>query len=228
MPARMPPFGSAEFKRTKVTMFLRKQFVTAGTYQMLAAAVAHELSHVVLNSIGHPLRTEEEAVDLTAMILGYRDIYVETAFVGDQRRQQLGYLSSDEVRYAAAVIARAEHEVRSAPISAGDTRRTERRLAAWMHRWWRVSLIAATSAIAIGCTFLMFWIPASHAPANLPGDDTIVKPAATAISDQTPPAEVTGSTSRLSAVPLPHLRPHAKPHSSNKAASSADTSLAPH
>jgi len=41
--------------------------------------IAHELSHIVLSEIGHPLADSEEAVDLTAMLLGYRDIYVATA-----------------------------------------------------------------------------------------------------------------------------------------------------
>ena len=41
--------------------------------------MAHELSHVVLDSIRHELRQQEEAVDLTAMHRGYGSFYFHGA-----------------------------------------------------------------------------------------------------------------------------------------------------
>jgi len=45
-------------------------------FNWVVAGFAHELSHVVLFSIGHGLQHEEKAVDLTAMILGYQQFIV--------------------------------------------------------------------------------------------------------------------------------------------------------
>jgi hypothetical protein len=41
-------------------------------FSWVVAGFAHELSHVILLSIGHRLRHDEKAVDLTAMVLGYQ------------------------------------------------------------------------------------------------------------------------------------------------------------
>jgi hypothetical protein len=50
----------------------RKDVLETKPFSWIVAGFAHELSHVVLFSIGHPLQHEEKAVDLTAMILGYQ------------------------------------------------------------------------------------------------------------------------------------------------------------
>jgi hypothetical protein len=79
-PKQMPRLGTAEFQRTLVTIFLRKSFVNSHYFEEVAIAIAHELSHIVLFGINHPLQDCEEAVDLTAMLLGYRDLYVAGSF----------------------------------------------------------------------------------------------------------------------------------------------------
>jgi hypothetical protein len=63
----------------------------------VAIAIAHELSHVVLDSIRHPLFREEKAVDLTAMLLGFRRLYLSGAHT---EKGQIGYLSEAEVNLA--------------------------------------------------------------------------------------------------------------------------------
>jgi hypothetical protein len=96
-------------------------------FEKVVMAIAHELSHVVLDAVGHRLRECEEAVDLTAMLLGYRDVYLagseylevrpasawesfrlslRSRFLGVQTRtfQSLGYLTPEEVRYAAVAL----------------------------------------------------------------------------------------------------------------------------
>jgi hypothetical protein len=50
---------------------VRRDLLETKPFGWVVAGFAHELSHVVLFSIGHPLQHEEKAVDLTAMILGY-------------------------------------------------------------------------------------------------------------------------------------------------------------
>lgn len=76
-PVPMPLYGSQEFKSTRITVYMRKSFLEEMPFQGIVCMMAHELSHVVLDGIGHSLRRQEEAVDLTAMILGYRDLYLQ-------------------------------------------------------------------------------------------------------------------------------------------------------
>lgn len=101
MPANMPLYGSSEFKTLSIRMFLRKDFLEANSYDKIAIAIAHELSHVVLDSIHHPLRTEEKAVDLTAMLLGFSRLYMVAAHTSKGR---LGYLTSSELSVATRIL----------------------------------------------------------------------------------------------------------------------------
>lgn len=101
MPAKMPFFGSSEFKMLSIRMFLRKEFLEANTYDKIAIAIAHELSHLVLDSIHHPLRKEEKAVDLTAMLLGFSRLYMSAAHTS---KGTLGYLTSSELSAAVRIL----------------------------------------------------------------------------------------------------------------------------
>jgi hypothetical protein len=122
-PKPLPRFGTEAFKKTLVTVFLRKSFLAESDFESVVMAIAHELAHIVLFGIGHPLEQEEVAVDLTAMLLGYRDFYLAgchreirpksalTRFFqrhieGVERRtfQTLGYLTPEEVRFAAELL----------------------------------------------------------------------------------------------------------------------------
>src|SRR5450759_2923148 len=75
-PTDMPLFGTTSFQQLIITMYLRKSFLETGCFEEVVCATAHELCHIVLDAIRHPLRQQEEAVDLTAMLLGFRDFYV--------------------------------------------------------------------------------------------------------------------------------------------------------
>jgi hypothetical protein len=77
-PKRMPSYGTSEFRSTRVVVSARRDLLETKPFGWVVAGFAHELSHVVLFSIGHPLQHEEKAVDLTAMVLGYRT-FVESA-----------------------------------------------------------------------------------------------------------------------------------------------------
>ncbi len=110
-PQVMPPYGTSAFRQVTVTLYLRKSFVE-GSFDETVLAIAHEFSHIVLDAICHPLRQEEEAVDLTAMLLGFRDFYitgcrsvrqVESAnpYEATYQVSQTGYLTPEEVGHAA-------------------------------------------------------------------------------------------------------------------------------
>lgn len=143
-PNPMPRYGSAEFKQALVTVFLRKSFLRESKFEKIVMAIAHELSHVVLDSVGHTLRKCEEAVDLTAMLLGYRDFYVagseyreilpdslwerfqrslQRRFLGAERRtfQFLGYLTPGEVYYAAVALGKPLEDFRAPHVTISET-----------------------------------------------------------------------------------------------------------
>jgi hypothetical protein len=119
LPEKMPAYGSPEFKGMRVTVYLRRSFLEDSTFEAVVMAIAHELSHVVLDAIRHGLRTEEPAVDLTAMMLGYSDFYRigckyskvhHSSFWERSYRVEtrtLGYLTPQEVEYAAKILATA-------------------------------------------------------------------------------------------------------------------------
>jgi hypothetical protein len=75
LPNDMPKYGTQAFKDLKLDMFILKSFAHQSRCHEFIVVVAHEFSHVVLESIGHPLRTDEKAVDLTAMLLGFSYSY---------------------------------------------------------------------------------------------------------------------------------------------------------
>lgn len=74
-PDPLPMYGTQALRETVVTIGLKESFVARGVFEQVVLALAHEFSHVVLDSLRHPLREQEEAVDLTAMLLGFRDFY---------------------------------------------------------------------------------------------------------------------------------------------------------
>lgn len=100
MPVNMPYYGTPEFKKLSIKMFVRREFLRDG-YDRVAIAIAHELSHVVLESIHHPLRKEEKVVDLTAMLLGFSRLYMTAAHT---ETSKLGYLTPSELEAAGRIL----------------------------------------------------------------------------------------------------------------------------
>jgi hypothetical protein len=108
----------------------RRDLLETKPFTWVVAGFAHELSHVVLFAIGHPLQHEEKAVDLTAMILGYQ-VFVTDAEVTrtegawlsallmmlllplgvlfwrgtSTKTQRLGYLTTAEAQFARSQLA---------------------------------------------------------------------------------------------------------------------------
>jgi hypothetical protein len=107
-PEPLPAYGTAQFKQTLVTIYIRKAFIEMHSFEAVVCAMAHELSHVVLSATCHVLERSEEAVDLTAMMLGYRDFYrlaSRSEVTDDYIIDHLyGYLSPEEVTYAANIL----------------------------------------------------------------------------------------------------------------------------
>jgi hypothetical protein len=105
----MPAYGTEAFREMTLTMCVRKSFLRQSSYDEVTILVAHELSHVVLESIAHPLREVEQVVDLTAMMLGFRLLYKTACYKewysgNTIRHQKLGYLTPAEVNKANEVL----------------------------------------------------------------------------------------------------------------------------
>ncbi|MBU6321776.1 hypothetical protein KGO04_04600, partial [Patescibacteria group bacterium] len=122
----MPMYGTQAFAEHQVVVYVRRTFLAEVPFETAVCTMAHELSHVVLDSIAHPLRMTEEAVDLTAMFLGFRGFYLKKTThdrvtisraweIGTGGALQLvettttttlwyGYLTQEEVRYAACLM----------------------------------------------------------------------------------------------------------------------------
>jgi hypothetical protein len=108
-PKKMPAFGTDDFRRTRVVVNARLDVLYGRPFTWVVAGFAHELSHVVLYCIGHPLQHDEKAVDLTAMILGFGDFIVNTEIIfGRGDRHWLGYLTNAECNYAYKYIGELE------------------------------------------------------------------------------------------------------------------------
>lgn len=110
IPPDMPYYGTPDFKALKMNMFILKSFRDASTWDEFTIVVAHELSHVVLDSITHPLRDQEEAVDLTAMLLGFSYLYrcaahtIRRTGLYTYKTSHLGYLSEQQVNAASKIL----------------------------------------------------------------------------------------------------------------------------
>ena len=64
---------------------------------------------IILNAAGHPRQTDEQLVDLTAMLSGFWEFYLRgtttrTSALGRTTIHRFGYLSEDEVKCAAQVM----------------------------------------------------------------------------------------------------------------------------
>ena len=109
LPGEMPPYGSEAFWKLRLDIYLRRSFLECSAYDQVTAAIAHELSHIILDSIEHPLRRCEKAVDLTAMLLGFSRVYASGTHTVQQEHNrivthELGYLSCEEVVLADQIL----------------------------------------------------------------------------------------------------------------------------
>jgi hypothetical protein len=158
LPERMPFYGSEAFRKMTITMYIRKSFLAESSYEQAAMAISHELSHVVLESIGHSLRKMEKVVDLTAMLLGFRILfksgcYRESHIGNFIHSQKLGYLSPEEVHLADKLLAQDEPVAQAKRVrepDAGNPHVRMRRLASWRRA---AAIVSAFSAAALVAAF---------------------------------------------------------------------------
>lgn len=102
-PPYFPPYGSQLQKNMKIEIFFYKEALNS--YYKFIVMMAHELSHIVLKSIDHALKRNEEAVDITAIILGFGKYYElgHTTF-NENGCLETGYLHFDELMYVLSIV----------------------------------------------------------------------------------------------------------------------------
>jgi hypothetical protein len=116
----IPLFGSRLFSESRFVVYVRKEFLFQRDIHEITCAFAHECCHIILESVRHPLRKEERAVDLAAMLLGFSEVYLQN--VGSEpsiverlwakvskksplyEGTTLGYLTPTEIRHAHSII----------------------------------------------------------------------------------------------------------------------------
>ena len=104
-PTPFPRCGTTTFRNLCMPIFVHEQDLRIVPFAAFASAVAHEFAHIVLESTRHPLLDSEEAVDITAMILGFRSLGIRgNVYSYHEPNRDLvtvtaGYLNPSETRY---------------------------------------------------------------------------------------------------------------------------------
>lgn len=74
LPQPFPLLSTQEFRGSTFTIHVRKSALASTSFEGACYVFSHELSHLIIEGICHPLRKNERAVDLLAMILGFAEI----------------------------------------------------------------------------------------------------------------------------------------------------------
>jgi hypothetical protein len=118
----MPVYGSLRLRAWPASIHITPALLRSES-DLRISVVAHELSHLILYSLcapdwshdvtpGHPLQNSEAAVDIVAMMLGYREFYIRAYRGKDYVRPTVEenvkdtYLTSAEVEYVYDELAR--------------------------------------------------------------------------------------------------------------------------
>jgi len=133
IPELMPLYGSRTFNQLILTIHVWKSFLK-NPFEAIIRSFAHELCHIILRALSHELQYKEEAVDLAAMIFGYRNFFrtgsqykeiikqekngpffkkIIDFLSGNSKKQKnvirthtFGYLTLDEINFAADIMDR--------------------------------------------------------------------------------------------------------------------------
>lgn len=104
IPNDLPFYGSPQFTNFEIKVFTnRKILIHEDTFVMV---IAHELSHILLESLRFVKKNNEIYVDLVQILLGFGDFYkrgrviVEKISETQYKKTTIGYLTDDNVSFA--------------------------------------------------------------------------------------------------------------------------------
>lgn len=119
----LPRYDTPEFSTAQVDLYTKKEELYLTSLEAVVYRFAHELSHVLLYAMRHPLCEVETATDLCVMVMGYGEALVKgregvsyrhsfvmrqfLQFIGQPQAVytwRLGYLSAEEAEYAIKYI----------------------------------------------------------------------------------------------------------------------------
>lgn len=120
----IPLYGGEQFRRFRVDVFIRKTYLEEAPFEAVLSTMAHEMAHVLLYGLRHPLHRNEMATDLAAMVLGFAEVfcsgrvYIPVGSRGNAKNlgditkmleefgsyKGSGYLRSEELTYALQLI----------------------------------------------------------------------------------------------------------------------------
>ncbi len=95
IPSNAPPFYSKAFSNLKIEVSIRDDL--RRNYETFIYTIGHELSHIVLNGMNHPLKDSEVATDLFVMMRGFSEIMEKGR---KYNNQTFGYLSTEQFKVA--------------------------------------------------------------------------------------------------------------------------------
>jgi len=101
-PSHIPLYSTSSFDNMRLLMIVFRQYAMVSC-ETFIYAIAHEMAHIVLGSMQHPLQHSEIATDLTAMIMGFSDIIKIGRRCGVFK---LGYLDDRQFELAYSEIQR--------------------------------------------------------------------------------------------------------------------------
>jgi hypothetical protein len=95
-PPNLPLFGTPAFDQFTILLFVARNMLNQPAAQFIYG-MAHELAHILLDGIRHPLRNIEQAIDLAVMVLGFADVM---RFGRRSMTMRLGYLDDQQFELA--------------------------------------------------------------------------------------------------------------------------------
>ena len=97
LPLELPIYGSVKFPEAVVDLFLLEELKHGG-FEIFMCAVAHEMAHILLFSKDHQLQYSEQATNLLAFLMGFKDFFLAGLSDGD------AYLTGAQMRSAIQII----------------------------------------------------------------------------------------------------------------------------
>jgi hypothetical protein len=100
LPEKFPLYGTKEYENLNLTLNFHKELLN--NYYSFVMMISHELSHIILYSLNHPLKKSEKATDITAIVLGFAYFFELGHTIIEEKNFRLtcyknGYLSFEEL-----------------------------------------------------------------------------------------------------------------------------------
>jgi hypothetical protein len=102
-----PRMGTRDYLLTRPEITIRADLLE--DFHLFMAVISHEMAHIVLHGMNHPLKISEVATDITALGLGFAREHFLAKRSGEDFWNggscfQIGYLRMDQLFYATSLL----------------------------------------------------------------------------------------------------------------------------